>query len=82
VWGGGFSEMIMSQACEDLARSIKGKKALAIEVFAQALRQIPTIMCDNGGYDSSELVQNLKVEINKDNRTAGISNFTQILPQT
>jgi T-complex protein 1 subunit beta len=32
------------------------KKALAIEAYARALRQLPTIIADNGGYDAPELV--------------------------
>lgn len=51
--------MQMAIAVEDLASTVKGKQALAIEGFARALRQIPTIISDNGGYDSSELIQAL-----------------------
>lgn len=35
-------------------------QALAVEAFARALRQIPTIIADNAGYDSSELVSQLR----------------------
>jgi len=72
IYGGGHSEMVMAKACDDLAKTVKGKKALAIAAFATALRALPTILCNNGGYDSSEIVQNLRVEINSDDRTAGI----------
>jgi len=73
IWGGGHSEMQMSIACENLAKTRKGKQALAIEAFARALRQLPTIIADNGGYDSAELVQNLKVEILDGKTTAGLN---------
>lgn len=33
-----------------------GKAALAMEAFSRALRQLPTIIADNAGLDSSELV--------------------------
>ena len=46
----------MSLAVDELAKTVKGKKALAIEAFSMALRAIPTIIADNAGYDSSELV--------------------------
>jgi len=46
----------MSLAVEELAKSVKGKSALAIEAYARALRSLPTIIADNGGYDSAELV--------------------------
>jgi len=49
VYGGGHSEMKMSIACDQLAKTIKGKQALAIEAYARALRQLPTILADNGG---------------------------------
>jgi len=31
-----------------------------MEAFSRALRQLPTIIADNGGYDSSELVSQLR----------------------
>jgi len=72
VYGGGHSEMKMSIACDQLAKTIKGKQALAIEAYARALRQLPTILADNGGYDSAELIQALKVEIVNGSKTAGL----------
>lgn len=59
VYGGGNSEIRMALAVEELAKKTEGKEALAIEAFARALRQLPTIICDNGGYDSAELIQKL-----------------------
>lgn len=38
TWGGGHAEMVMAKACDELAKVVKGKKALAIEAFARALR--------------------------------------------
>ncbi|XP_055389025.1 LOW QUALITY PROTEIN: uncharacterized protein LOC129618245 [Condylostylus longicornis] len=60
VYGGGAAEMAMSDAVDSLARSIGGKKSLAIEAFAKALRQVPTIILDNGGFDSAEIVAKLR----------------------
>lgn len=37
-----------------------GKKALAMEAYARALRQLPTIIADNGGFDGSELISSLR----------------------
>lgn len=39
VLGGGCSEMLMSNAAEEAAKRVSGKKAIAIESFARALRQ-------------------------------------------
>jgi T-complex protein 1 subunit beta len=62
VFGGGCSEMRMACAVDELARVTPGKKAMAIEAFARALRALPTAIADNGGLDSSELVSQLKSE--------------------
>jgi len=62
VFGGGCAEMVMSKAVDQLAQKTSGKVSLAIEAFARALRMIPTIIADNGGYDSSELVSKLRAE--------------------
>lgn len=72
VYGGGHAEMTMACEVEKLTRNVKGKQALAIEAYARALRAIPTIIADNGGYDAADLVQNLKVEIANGNTEAGL----------
>lgn len=58
--GGGCAEMTMAVEVEDEARHTPGKKALAVESFAKALRQLPTILADNAGLDSSDLVARLR----------------------
>ena len=58
--GGGCAEMIMSNAVDEEARRTAGKKALAVEAFAIALRQLPTILADNAGLDSADLVAKLR----------------------
>ena len=60
VYGGGCSEMVMSKAIEDLAKKTPGKRSLAMEAFAKALRQIPAIIAENGGLDSTELISQLR----------------------
>lgn len=40
VLGGGCSEMIMAKACDEVAVRTDGKKAIAVESFAKALRQV------------------------------------------
>ncbi len=75
IYGGGNAEMRMSLAVDELAKTMAGKQAIAVEAYARALRQLPTIIAENGGYDASELVQNLKSEIYNGNTTAGINMF-------
>jgi len=76
LYGGGNSEMQMALAVEDLTNNsaLRGKQAIAVEAFSRALKKLPAIIADNGGYDSSDLVSNLYYEVkNNDNKTAGIN---------
>ena len=63
VYGGGHTEMRMALEVDKFAETVKGKISTCIHSFAHALRQIPTIIADNAGYDSAELIANLKNEI-------------------
>ena len=72
VLGGGCAETLMSCAVEEAARRVAGKKALAVEAFARALRQIPTILADNAGLDSSDLVSRLRAAHYDGQRDAGL----------
>jgi len=73
VYGGGCTEMMMACRVDELANRTEGKESLAIAAFATALRQMPTIIADNGGYDSSELVANLRAAHIKGKKYAGLN---------
>jgi T-complex protein 1 subunit beta len=60
VYGGGAAEMAMADAVMRLAQKTEGKMALAVEAFAKSLQAVPTIIADNGGFDSAELVAKLR----------------------
>ncbi|RYG68119.1 T-complex protein 1 subunit beta [archaeon] len=60
VRGGGCAEMLMACAIDAEAIKVAGKEALAMEAFSTALRQLPTIIADNAGLDSSHLVAQLR----------------------
>ncbi|KAK7277926.1 hypothetical protein RJT34_22945 [Clitoria ternatea] len=70
--GGGWPEMVMAKEVDELARKTPGKKSLAIEAFSRALLAIPTIIADNAGLDSAELISQLRAEHQKEGCTAGI----------
>ena len=70
--GGGCAEMLMANAIDEAADLIPGKKALAMHSFANALRQIPTILAENGGFDSTELVVQLKAAHKQGNKSFGL----------
>ena len=73
VYGGGCSEVLMAAAVLDLAAKAPGKEAMAMESFARALLQLPTAIADNGGYDSAQLVSELRAAHSKPNCTIGIN---------
>ena len=52
--------MLMAKAVDQASQNVAGKKALAVESFAKALRQLPTILADNAGFDSTDLVARLR----------------------
>jgi len=77
IYGGGNAEMRMSLAVDELAKTLAGKQSIAVEAFARALRQLPHIIADNAGYDSSELVTNLRAAVAGGQEDAGLDMFVQ-----
>jgi T-complex protein 1 subunit beta len=72
VLGAGCSEMIMAKAVEEAAKLTPGKKALAMQAFANALRMIPTILADNAGLDSNDLVTRIQAAHYAGQNTMGL----------
>lgn len=72
VLGGGCAESLMSKKVDELAAVTHGKKAFAIESFSRALRQLPTILADNAGFDSSELISRLRAAHNEGKSDSGL----------
>jgi len=72
VPGGGCMEVAMAKAVDAQVPNTPGKKAIAMEAYARALRQIPTIIADNAGFDSSELVTQLRAAHSSGEASAGL----------
>ncbi|KHJ95545.1 T-complex protein 1, beta subunit [Oesophagostomum dentatum] len=72
VAGAGASEILMSTAVIIESQKVAGKEALAVESFGRALAQLPTIICDNAGLDSAELVTRLRAEHANGHHNMGI----------
>jgi len=70
--GGGCAETLMAKAVDAIVPTVAGKKSLAIEAFARALRAMPAAIADNAGYDSAELVTQLRAAHFAGNSTAGL----------
>jgi len=75
ILGGGCTEILMAQAVDRAAEETPGKKALAMSAFAKALRQLPAIVADNGGYDSAELVTQLRAAHAQGKSTYGLDMY-------
>ena len=60
VLGAGNAETAMANAVEKAAMKTQGKVSIAMEAFAKALRSIPVIIANNGGYDGEELASKLR----------------------
>lgn len=60
VAGGGATEMNLSKYLRDYARSIPGKQQLIINAYAKALEVIPRQLCDNAGFDSTDILNKLR----------------------
>jgi len=73
VYGGGCCEVLMAQAVEAEVQNTPGKMALAMEAYARALREIPKAVADNGGYDSSALITELRAAHGEGRNDAGLN---------
>ncbi|KAF5973052.1 t-complex 1 subunit beta [Fusarium coicis] len=74
--GGGCAEMLMAKAVEGAATRVEGKRQLAVSSFAVALRQLPTILADNAGLDSGDLVARLRKALYDGLTTYGLDLMT------
>eukprot|EP01063_Lacrimia_lanifica_P021300 TRINITY_DN285_c0_g1_i3.p1 TRINITY_DN285_c0_g1~~TRINITY_DN285_c0_g1_i3.p1 ORF type:complete len:574 (+),score=259.47 TRINITY_DN285_c0_g1_i3:61-1782(+) len=60
VAGGGAIEMELSKQLRSYARSITGKPQIIVNSFARALEVIPRQVADNGGLDSTDILNKLR----------------------
>lgn len=74
--GGGSAEMLMAKAVEGAATRVEGKRQMAVQSFAVALRALPTILADNAGLDSGDLVARLRKAIYDGMTTYGLDLMT------
>lgn len=73
VYGGGCTESLMACAVLKRAAETPGKEAIAMEGYARALLQLPTIIADNAGYDSAQLVSELRAAHTQGASTMGLN---------
>ncbi|XP_033757631.1 T-complex protein 1 subunit eta-like [Pecten maximus] len=60
VAGGGAIEMELSKFLRDYSRTIAGKEQLLISAIAKALEIIPRQLCENAGFDATNILNKLR----------------------
>eukprot|EP00271_Cylindrocystis_brebissonii_P009210 TRINITY_DN23899_c0_g1_i1.p1 TRINITY_DN23899_c0_g1~~TRINITY_DN23899_c0_g1_i1.p1 ORF type:complete len:567 (+),score=140.01 TRINITY_DN23899_c0_g1_i1:352-2052(+) len=60
VPGGGAIEMEVSRYLRNYARTVAGKAQLFINAFAKALEVIPRQLCENAGFDATDVLNKLR----------------------
>ena len=58
--GGGAIEMELSKYLRDYSRTIAGKEQLLIGALAKALEVIPRQLCENAGFDATNILNKLR----------------------
>jgi T-complex protein 1 subunit eta len=73
VAGGGACEMEVSAYLHRYAdKNVPHKQQAIIKSFAKALEVIPRQLCDNAGFDATDILNKLRVEHRKGNTWAGV----------
>ncbi|KAL1583263.1 putative T-complex protein 1 subunit eta [Cladosporium halotolerans] len=73
VAGGGACEMEVSAYLHNFAdKNVATKQQSIIKAFAKALEVIPRQLCDNAGFDATDILNRLRVEHRKGNIWAGV----------
>jgi T-complex protein 1 subunit eta len=60
VPGGGAVEMCVARCLDEHALSIQGKGQLIVSAYAKALEVVPRQLCDNAGFDSTDILSALR----------------------
>ncbi|KJX92058.1 t-complex protein 1 subunit eta [Zymoseptoria brevis] len=73
VAGGGACEMEVSAYLHQFAdKNVPHRQQAIIKSFAKALEVIPRQLCDNAGFDATDILNRLRVEHRKGNVWAGV----------
>uniref|UniRef100_A0A060T8Z9 T-complex protein 1 subunit eta n=1 Tax=Blastobotrys adeninivorans TaxID=409370 RepID=A0A060T8Z9_BLAAD len=72
VAGGGACEMELSRHLREYSKTIAGKQQLIIGAFARALEVIPRQLCDNAGFDGTDILNKLRMEHAQGKTWAGV----------
>ncbi|KAI8606994.1 chaperonin Cpn60/TCP-1 family, partial [Chytriomyces sp. MP71] len=59
VAGGGATEIELSKYLRDYSKTVEGKQQMIIAAFAKALEVIPRQLCNNAGFDATDILNQL-----------------------
>jgi T-complex protein 1 subunit beta len=68
VWGAGAIETQIASDLEKFSKKFTGKKGIIIKSFAKAVQNLPRIIADNAGIDSTNLINELKIAHENDKK--------------
>eukprot|EP01135_Chromosphaera_perkinsii_P004000 Nk52_evm13s266 gene=Nk52_evmTU13s266 len=72
VGGGGAIEMELSKYLREYSRTIAGKQQLLIGAYAKALEVVPRQLCENAGFDSTFVLNKLRMKHAQGNMWYGV----------
>jgi len=67
VAGGGAIEMALSRTLREYSRTVPGKEQLIIAAYAKAFEVIPRQLCENAGFDATDILNKLREKHAKGN---------------
>lgn len=73
----GCSEALMANAVLVEAARTSGKESIAMESFARALIDLPRTIAENAGYDSPQLISELRAAHAQGHKTYGLGKYSQ-----
>lgn len=77
VGGGGACEMEVSRHLREHAKTIAGKQQLVVAAFARALEVIPRQLCDNAGFDGTDILNRLRMNHARGETWSGVDFETE-----
>lgn len=77
VAGGGAIEMELSKHLRDHSLTISGKAQLLFQAYAKALEVIPRQLCDNAGFDATDILNKLRHKHAHDGTWFGVDIFNE-----
>jgi chaperonin GroEL (HSP60 family) len=72
IYGGGAVEISLASRLGEYAKSVGGREGLAVEAYADAVRQIPRTLAENGGMDPIDTVQDLLAQSSEKGPSIGL----------